>query len=110
MTRPSSATTKISTYTFSEEEKSALEAHAEHIDKHGPYDPNDSSFFVGHNREDRLVEFDALTSTIDDIMEQCEIPEEFREELTSFHRKCTEDFLRYYKGPVKGPIPLLDEA
>lgn len=109
MSEPNSNSDRVITYTFSEEEAREIESYVQYIDEHGPYDPYDSSFFVGHSRENRLVEFDALTSTIDDIMEQCEIPEEHREELTSLHRSCTRDFLRYYKGPIKGPIPLLGE-
>ncbi len=95
---------------FSEEDDRILKAHSEHINQHGPYDPYDSSFFVGHSTEDRLIEFDTLTATIDDIMKQCDIPEEYREELTELHRECTKDFLRYYKGPIEGPIPLLGRA
>ena len=57
------------TGTLTEEDAGMLQAHSDHIDRHGPYEPYDSSFFVGHSRENRLIEFDALTATIDDIME-----------------------------------------
>ena len=49
------------------------------IDRHGPYDPHDTTFAVGHYVEDRLVWFDFLTATVDDIMRECAFPPEERE-------------------------------
>ena len=48
-----------------------LDEEAERIAKEGPRGPHDTAFFVPHQQEDRLVEFDLLTATVDDIISRC---------------------------------------
>ena len=58
------------------------------IDANGPFAPGDTLFAVGHYTEDRLVWFDFLTSTLDDIMRECGLPEERREQQGMECRWC----------------------
>lgn len=78
------------------------------VDEHGFRDPADSMFATGHYTEDRLVWFDYLTVTLDDIMRECSIPEEQREEQRLLSRFSAKEFLRYYGGPETA-VPLLEE-
>ena len=74
------------------------------------HDPEDAVFWVPHQQEARMVEFNRLTSTIDEIITRCGYPESERERLTEQHRRTAEEFLRAYQGPVNGPIPLIGET
>ncbi|MXX45561.1 MAG: hypothetical protein F4Z41_05085 [Acidimicrobiia bacterium] len=73
-------------------------------------DPEDAIFWVPHQQEPRMVEFNVLTSTIDDIITQCGYPESERKRLTEQHRRSAEAFLNDYVGPVTGRVPLLGET
>ena len=73
-------------------------------------DPQQANFWVPHQLEERLVQFNRLTTTIDEIVARCGYPESAREGLAVLHRRLTEEFLRDYRGPVEGPIPLLEET
>ena len=77
------------------------------IEVNGPFAPGDTLFAVGHYTEDRLVWFDLLTATLDDIMRDCGIPEDQRELQRRECHDLTRDFLRYHDGPKRNP-PLLD--
>ncbi len=79
------------------------------IDRHGPYDPHDTTFAVGHYIEDRLVWFDFLTATVDDIMREGAFPLEERERVKALHQFSALRFEEYYRGPLNGPVPLLGE-
>ena len=79
------------------------------IEEHGPYDTEDPTFWVPHQTEDRMVKFNRLTSTIDDIIEQCNYPESDRPRLTDTHRRLAARYLEYYDRPIEGPVPLLGE-
>ena len=79
------------------------------IDRHGPYDPHDTTFAVGHYVEDRLVWFDFLTATVDDIMRECAFPPEEREHVKALHQFSAQRFKEFYRGPLNGPVPLLGE-
>ena len=91
-----------------EEALRSLDAEAALISREGPLGPYDTTYSVPHQREDRVVEFDLLTVTIDEIIAQCGYPESAREELTETHRRIAAHMLRYYEGPVNGAVPLLD--
>ena len=85
--------------------------HEDYLDNmagNGPFAPGDTLFAVGHHTEDRLVWFDILTVTLDDIMSECGFPEEQREQHSSQHRFFAEYFLRHYEGPEK-TVPLLED-
>lgn len=56
------------------------------------------------------VEFNVLTSTIDDIITQCGYAGSERERLTELHRRSARAFLNDYVGPVEGIVPLLGET
>ena len=87
----------------------SLAAEAALIDEEGPLGPCDTSYSVPHQHDiDRVVVFDLLTVTIDDIITQCGYPESQRVELTEIHRRIAADMLRYYKGPINGSVPLLE--
>ena len=77
------------------------------IDEHGPFAPGDTQFATGHYTEDRWVWFDFLTATLDDIMRECAIPEQLREQRRLRYRSFAEDFLRHHDGP-DNTLPLLD--
>ncbi len=81
---------------------------ADLIDRHGPFAPGETRFATGHYAEDRLVWFDLLTVTLDDIMRECGIPEEHRQQQREEYRRFAECFLEHYDGPGK-PLPLLNE-
>ena len=78
------------------------------IVERGPFDPWDTMFATGHHTEDRFVSFEFLTVTLDDIMRECAVPEEQREERRLRHRRGARRFLRHYAGPEK-TVPLLEE-
>lgn len=82
---------------------------ADLIDKDGPYDPHDTTFAVGHYVEDRLVWFDFLTATVDDIMRECAIPPQEREHVKKRNKLSAQRFKEFYRGPLTGPVPLLGE-
>jgi|GEM_PF-1800817 len=69
--------------------------------------PEDGAFWVPHQQEPRMVRFNVLTSTIDDIIAQCGYSENERDRLTEQHRRSAEAFLNDYVGPVNGRVPLL---
>ena len=87
-----------------------LDEEAERIDKEGPRGPYETVFYVPHQQEDRLVEFDLLTATVDDIIARCGYSENERSELTEAHRRMAEHDLRYYRGPRPESIPLLERT
>lgn len=70
------------------------------------HDPEDADFWVPHQKEPRMVKFNRLTSTIDEIVTQCGYHESERERLAEQHRRTAQAFLDAYQGPVDGPIPL----
>ena len=74
------------------------------------HDPEDAVFWVPHQREPRMVKFNVLTSTIDDIVTQCGYPESERDRLAEQHRRSAEAFLNDYVGPIQGRVPLLGET
>ena len=80
----------------------------EHYDNY--QDPKDAIFWVPHQQEARMVKFNRLTVTIDDIMNRCDYPESERERLTVLHRRLAEEFLAEYQGPRCGPVPLLEKT
>lgn len=82
---------------------------AESIDENGPYDPYDTTFAVGHHLEEGWVWFDFLTATLDDIMRECAIPPEDREQVRRLNKLSAQRFQEFYQGPLNGPIPLLGE-
>ena len=73
-------------------------------------EPGDAICWVPHQRENRMVEFNRLTVTIDDIITGCGYPESERSRLTALHRQLAEEFLRDYRGPLIRPVPLLEET
>ena len=85
-----------------------LDAHVARIKKNGPYDRYDPTFWVPHQREvGRMVEFNRLTVTIDDIIHQCGYPESERARLTQQHRRTVQEYLKHYQGPISRPFPIL---
>ena len=96
---------------LSDEVQRSLAAEAALIDAEGPLGPYDTTYSVPHQHDtDRVVVFDLLTVTIDDIITQCGYPESVRAELIKTHRRIAADMLRYYKGPINGNVPLLEET
>ena len=94
---------------LSDEVQRDLADEAALIDAEGPLGPYDTTYSVPHQHDmDRVVEFDLLTVTIDDIITQCGYPESQRAELAEFHRRMAADMLRYYQGPINGSVPLLE--
>ena len=85
-----------------------LDEESERIAREGPRGPIDTVFYVPHQQEDRLVEFDLLTSTVDDIISRCGYSEHERSELAEIHRRMAEHDLRFYRGPLPDRIPLLE--
>lgn len=93
---------------LSEEERRLLDDESSLIDEHGPCDPYDSTYWVPHQQDhDRLVRFNVLTVTVDEIMEQCGFAESQREHVTRTHSRIAKRRLEYYKGPVGKSVPLL---
>ncbi len=92
-----------------EEECVLVNRWADDLEKFGPYDVDDPTFWVHHRQEDRWVKFNYLTSTLDDIITQCGYPESERERLAYSHRRGTEEYLKYYRGRIEGRVPLLSE-
>ncbi|MDE0674563.1 MAG: hypothetical protein OXI06_05765 [bacterium] len=73
-------------------------------------DPEDATFWIPHQQEPRMVQFNRLTVTIDHIISRCGYPESERERLTALHRRLAEEFLADYRGPLNGPVPLLEKT
>ena len=94
-------------YVLTDEECAMLPEWERFIEEHGPYDTEDPTFWVPHQTEDRMVAFNRLTSTIDDIITQCKYPESERDRLAETHRRLAARYLQYYDGPIEGPVPLL---
>lgn len=91
-----------------EELDRGLEEYSDHITENGALDRGDTLFATGHCTEDRDVWIDILTVTLDDIMRECAVPEEQREQRRLRFRVFAERFLRYYDGPEQ-TVPLLEE-
>ena len=96
-------------YVLGEEECEML-ANAVPYEELRYHDSEDAIFWVPHQMEPRVVEFNVLTSTIDDIISKCGYPESERERLQELHRRSAQAFLNDYVGPIKGPVPLLGET
>lgn len=69
------------------------------IAKHGPFARGDTMFGTGHHTDNRLVWFDFLTVTLEDIMRECGIPEDRREQRREEYSEFAEYSLKYYEGP-----------
>lgn len=80
---------------------------ADLIDRHGPFAPGETRFATGHYAEDRLVWFDLLKVTLDDIMRECGIPEEQRDQQREEYRGFAKYFLEHYEGSTRN-LPLLN--
>ena len=94
---------------LSDEDQRCLAAEAALVDREGPLGPYDTTYSVPHQHDvDRVVKFDLLTVTIDDIIAQCGYPESARGRLADIHRRIAAHMLRYYKGPMKDALPLLE--
>lgn len=78
------------------------------IEEHGSFASGETRFGTGHYTEDRLVWFDILTVTLDDIMRECAVPEEQREQRRLRYRSYAKEFLQHHDGPEK-TLPLLEE-
>ena len=99
-------------FVLDEEECELISRSGEYdYEKYDDYqDPKDATFWVPHQQEARMVQFNRLTVTIDDIIAQCGYRESERERLTVLHRRLAEEFLAEYQGPRCGTIPLLEET
>ncbi len=91
-----------------EELDRGLGDYSDYITENGAFAQGDTLFATGHCIEDRDVWFDILTVTLDDIMRECAVPEEQREQRQLRYRVFAEHFLRHYDGPEK-TVPLLDD-
>ena len=78
------------------------------IQEHGSFAPGETRFATGHYTEDRLVWFDILTVTLDDIMRECAVPEDQREQRRLRYHCYAKEFLQHHDGPEK-TLPLLEE-
>ena len=78
------------------------------ITENGPFASGDTMFAIGHYSEDRLVWFDVLSVTLDDIMRKCAFPENQRATRRLLGRDFAEYFLRFHDGP-EGTLPLLQD-
>lgn len=74
------------------------------------HDYEDATFWIPHQQEPRMVRFNRLTSSVDEIITRCGYPESERERLTEQHRRTAEFFLNDYEGPVHGTIPLIGDT
>lgn len=81
---------------------------ARYITENGPFAPGDTTFAIGHYSEDRLVWFDILFVTLDDIMRECAFPEDQRPKRRLLVRSFAKHFLRFHNVP-EGTLPLLQE-
>ena len=91
------------------EESERIEAEmVAEIEEHGPFASGETKFATGHYTEDRLVWFDILTVTLDDIMRECAVPEEQRDQRRLRYRSYAKEFLQHHNGPEK-TLPLLEE-
>ena len=98
-------------YVLDEEECEFLRQVGEYDYEGGHYELEDAVFWIPHQQDiGRMVEFNTLTSSIEDIITQCGYPESERARLTAQHRRNAEDFLKRYQGPLEGPVPLLGET
>lgn len=94
---------------LSEESEGEFATESALVKAEGPLDPYDTSYSVPHQQDQgKVVVFDLLTVTIDDIIAQCGYPESAKDSLTEIHRRIAAHLLAYYKGPIKNPIPLLE--
>lgn len=102
--------TEKSVRRVSAEDERLLDAQAARIDRHGPYDRGDPTFWVPHQQDKgKMVQFDTLTATVDDIIVRCGYPESERPRLTRDHRDAAARFLQHFEGPIEGPVPLLGD-
>jgi len=102
--------TEKSIQRISVEDQRLLDAQAARIDQRGPYDRHDPTFWVPHQQDrGRMVSFDTLTATVDEIIARCGYPESERERLVRDHRDAAARFLQHYEGPIEGPVPLLGD-
>ena len=91
------------------EEKAGLAAEAAVIRERGPLDPFDTTYTVPHQSDpDRVVEFNLLTVTVDDIIAQCGYPESARAWLVEVHHKVAAYRLAHYRGSIPDTVPLID--
>ena len=90
-----------------EEIHKGLEEYSDYIAEKGAFAQGDTLFTVGHYTEDKDVWFEILTVTTDDIMRECGIPEEQREQQRLLNRSYAKHFLRFYDGP-ESTVPLLE--
>ena len=91
-----------------EELDGGLGKYSDHITESGAFARGDTWFATGHCTEDRDVWFDILTVTLDDIMRECAVPEEQREQRRLRYRVFAEHFLQHYDGPEQ-TVPLLED-
>ena len=105
---PAGNNRRSAAHLFDRYDPDPLDEEAERIAKEGPRGPHDTAFYVPHQQEDRLVEFDLLTATVDDIISRCGYSEDERSELAEAHRRMAEHDLRFYRGPLPESIPLLE--
>ena len=110
MTSPAlDASTVDLSHDISEEEiERGMEEYSDYITENGAFTPGDTLFATGHCTEDRFVWFDILTVTLDDIMRECAVPEEKREQRRLRYRAFAEHFLEHYDGPER-TVPLLED-
>ena len=90
-----------------EELARGLEEYSDYITENGAFDRGDTLFATGHYTEDRDVWFDILTVTLDEILRECAVPEEQREERRLRYRVLAEHFLRHYDGRERS-VPLVE--
>lgn len=91
------------------EENSGLAAEAALIHECGPLDPFDTTYTVPHQSDtDRVVEFNLLTVTVDDIIAQCGYPESARAWLLEVHHTVASYRLAHYRGLIPNVVPLVD--
>lgn len=95
-------------YLYDQYDPDPLDEEAERMAEEGSRGPHDTVFYVPHQQEDRLIEFDLLTSTVDDIISRCGYSEHERSELAEVHRRLAEHGLQFYRGPRPERIPLLE--
>lgn len=92
---------------LSEDLERELAAESALVKAEGPLGPHDTSYSVPHQQDHgKVVVFDLLTVTIDDIISQCGYPESARDNLAETHQRIAGQLLAYYKGPIKNPVPL----
>ncbi len=94
---------------LSEQVERDLAAEAALWNAEGPLGPHDTSYSIPHQQDiGRVVVFDLLKVTIDDIITHCGYPESASASLTETHRRIAANRLAYYKGPIEDNVPLLE--